>query len=254
MDKETKNIKIRIEKVNKVFKTEKKDLLHVTKNLSLNIYEGEFVAIIGPSGCGKSTLLFMISGLTLPTSGTIYLDDKPISGPSKDRGMVFQQDVVFMWRTVIQNVEFGMELSKINKEIRREKALEAIKLVGLERFVDFYPKELSGGMRKRVAIATVFANDPKVLLMDEPFGSLDYPTKIGLQKVLLNMWEKEKKTTLFVTHDIEEALFLADRIIVLTQGNVNEIYEVPFDRPRTDEMRTSMEFQEIKRKLWKYLE
>ncbi len=176
----------------------------------------------------------------------------PIDGPGPARGMVFQQDAVFLWRRVIENVEYGMELRNVGKKERRIAAMKYLRLVDLERFANYYPKELSGGMRKRVAVAMVFANNPDVLLMDEPFGSLDYPTKISLQKELLKMWEREKHATVFVTHDLEEALFLSSRILVLYEKKIVEDLEVPFPRPREDSVRTMPEFQEVKKRLWQY--
>ena len=159
--------------------------------------------------------------------------------------MVFQQDALLMWRKVIDNVEYGLELSGIKKNERRKIALEHLEKVGLEKFADFYPKELSGGMRKRVQIASVFSNNPKVMLMDEPFGSLDYMTKLALQDQLLDIWSKQKKTTVFVTHDIEEAIFLADRIFLLKNGVIDHVFKVPFNRPRNNEIRTNEKFRNL---------
>lgn len=247
-------VKIKIEDLHKYFERGRNSVLKVLRGVDMRIHENEFVSIIGPSGCGKTTFLNIVAGLSPPTSGRVLLDGKEVSGPGRERGMVFQQDAIFMWRKVIENVEFGLELRGISKQKRREIALKYLKIVKLEKFSDFYPKELSGGMRKKVALAMVFANDPEVLLMDEPFGSLDYPTKITLQRELLEIWEHNKKTTLFVTHDLEEALFLSTYIIVLRDGRVAEIFNVPFEWPRTDELRVSQEIQESKNKLWKYLQ
>lgn len=245
--------KISIENLNATFKCSDGTNLEVLKNINLEIADGEFVAIVGPSGCGKSTLLNIVGGLLAPTKGTIKVDNEIVKGPGRDRGFIFQQDVVFMWRTVLKNVEYGMEIRGVDPVTRKEVAMKYIKLVGLEKFADFYPKELSGGMRKRVAIAMVFANDPKVLLMDEPFGPLDYPTKVDLQNKLLEIWEREKKTTLFVTHDLEEALFLSDRVIVLANGNFAEIVDVAWERPRNNDLRVSEQLQQLKTELWRYL-
>ena len=231
--------------IQKKFISEKGKELLVLKNVEQKIFNEEFVVLIGPSGCGKSTLLNIIAGLEKCTSGEITVGGKTITDPSRDRGMVFQQDALLMWRKVIENVEYGLELSGINKTDRKKIAKEHLKKVGLEEFSDFYPKELSGGMRKRVQIASVFSNNPKVMLMDEPFGSLDYMTKLALQDQLLDIWNKEKKTTVFVTHDIEEAIFLADRIFLLKNGIIDEVFKVPFIRPRTNEIRTDEKFRNL---------
>ncbi len=246
--------KIRLEGLIKAYQTEQGERIEVLRGVEGEIYEQEFVSLIGPSGCGKTTLLNLVAGLIPPTGGRILLDDTPITGPGRDRGVVFQQDAILPWRTVIRNVEYGLELRGEDRARRRDVALRFLRVVGLEKFADFYPKELSGGMKKRVALAAVFANNPEVLLMDEPFGSLDYPTKLALQRELLAIWEREKKTTVFVTHDLEEALFLSDRVIALAQGVIESIVEIPFPRPRTDELRVSSEFQEMKKLLWKYLD
>jgi NitT/TauT family transport system ATP-binding protein len=227
--------------------------LTVFRDITLSIYKDEFVSLIGPSGCGKTTLLSIVAGLLEPTAGRVLLDGKPISGPGRDRGVVFQQDAIFPWRKVIDNVRYGLEMKGLDRKSQLEVANQFLRLVGLENFAGFYPKELSGGMKKRVALAMVFANDPEVYLMDEPFGSLDYATKVDLQKQLLKIWREKRKTTLFVTHDLEEALFLSDRIVVLANQTVPEVVEIPFDRPRTDGIRTDPAFQELKRHLWIYL-
>ena len=246
--------KIRLEHVTKTYQTERGEPLPVLRDVTADCADGEFVSIIGPSGCGKTTLLYLVSGLMPVTSGAILMDGRQIEGPGRDRGMAFQQDVILMWRTVQQNAEYGLELRGVPKRERRETALKYLQMVGLEAFADFYPKELSGGMKKRAQIAAVFANNPEVLLMDEPFGSLDYPTKIGLQAQLQKIWLQEKKLILFVTHDLEEALFLSNRILALVDGEVARIYDVPFVHPRTDELRISTEFQNAKGELWEFLE
>ena len=250
---ESGKIKIKLKALTKSFQTEEKEALNVLQGITVDIYEHEFVSLIGPSGCGKTTLLSIVAGLILPSDGLILVDGKPVTGPGRDRGVVFQQDAILPWRRVIRNVEYGLELRGEDPAKRREIALNFLRLVGLEKFANFFPKELSGGMKKRVALAAVFANNPEVLLMDEPFGSLDYPTKIDLQRELLAIWNREKKTTVFVTHDLEEALFLSDRILALTQGVIESIVEVPFPRPRMDELRVSSKFQDMKKHLWKYL-
>ena len=235
--------------IHKKFKTEKGQELNVLKGVDEKIFNEEFVVLIGPSGCGKSTLLNIIAGLEKCSSGKVIVGGETVISPSKDRGMVFQQDALLMWRKVIENVEYGLELSGINKSQRKKTAIEQLKKVGLKEFSDFYPKELSGGMKKRVQIASVFANNPKVMLMDEPFGSLDYMTKLALQDQLLDIWTKQKKTTVFVTHDIEEAIFLADRIFLLKNGIIDEVFKVPFSRPRNNEIRTDEKFRNLMAKL-----
>ena len=177
-----------------------------------------------------------------------------VQKPGRDRGVIFQQDVIFMWRNVYKNVEYGLEIAGLKPSQRRDIVTSYLKMVNLEDFASFYPKELSGGMRKRVIIAAVFANNPDVLLMDEPFGALDYPTKIDLQNKLLEIWDREKKTTLFITHDLEEALYLSDRIIVLRGGKIAKIINVTWQRPRNNDMRAMDEFNALKYELWRYLE
>jgi NitT/TauT family transport system ATP-binding protein len=245
--------KIRLEGLTKTYQTEQGDRIEVLRGVEGEIYDQEFVSLIGPSGCGKTTLLNLVAGLISPTDGRVLVDGHPVISPGRDRGVVFQQDAILPWRTVIRNVEYGLELGGVDRVKRREVALGVLRVVGLESFADFYPKELSGGMKKRVALAAVFANNPEVLLMDEPFGSLDYPTKLGLQRELLAIWDREQKTTVFVTHDLEEALFLSDRVVALARGVIESVVEVPFPRPRTDDLRVSPEFQEMKKVLWKYL-
>jgi NitT/TauT family transport system ATP-binding protein len=246
-------VKIRLDEVGKTFTTEGGGSLDVLRGITADVRDKEFVALIGPSGCGKSTLLNIVAGLLTPTSGRVLLDGQEVHGPSRERGMVFQQDAILMWRKVLGNVEYGLELRGVAKVERRRIAMDYVRLVGLERFVDFFPKELSGGMRKRVQVAAVFANSPEVLLMDEPFGSLDYPTKVALQEEVLKIWARDQKTTLFVTHDVEEALFLADRIFVIQHGRIDTIVTVPFPRPRTTDIRALPEFRDLLIQLWGYL-
>lgn len=247
------DIKIKVRNLYKIFKTDNGDL-SVLEGLNLDVYNKEFVSIVGPSGCGKTTFLSIIAGLETVTSGAVYLDGKEITGPSWERGVIFQEDSILPWRTVKKNIQYGLELRGVSKQIMDERTERFLKLVKLSNFTKFYPKELSGGMKKRVAIASVFANNPSVLLMDEPFGGLDYPTKVKLQEATLDIWEKEKKVTLFVTHDIEEAIFLSERVIILVKGNIIDIIDVPFKRPRKYDIRTCIEMQKLKKKLWSYIE
>jgi len=246
-------MEILLKSIQKNFISEKGIELKVLKNVEEAINNEEFIVLIGPSGCGKSTLLNIIAGLEKCTSGEVIVGGKKIINPSRDRGMVFQQDALLLWRKVIDNVEYGLELSGIKKDVRNKIAKEHLKKVGLEKFADFYPKELSGGMRKRVQIASVFSNNPKVMLMDEPFGSLDYMTKLALQDQLLDIWSKQKKTTVFVTHDIEEAIFLADRIFLLKNGVIDDVFKVPFDRPRNNKIRTDEKFRNLMATLFNQL-
>ena len=246
-------MQISLRSISKKFVSEKGRELEVLKTIEQTINNEEFVVLIGPSGCGKSTLLNIIAGLEKCTSGEVIVGGEKIIKPSRDRGMVFQQDALLMWRKVIDNVEYGLELSGVKKNERRKIAFDHLKKVGLEEFADFYPKELSGGMRKRVQIASVFSNNPKVMLMDEPFGSLDYMTKLALQDQLLDIWSTQKKTTVFVTHDIEEAIFLADRIFLLKNGVIDDVFNVPFTRPRNNEIRTDEKFRNLMAILFKKL-
>ena len=190
-------MEIKFNSVQKKFINQKGKELEVLKNINQLINPEEFIVLIGPSGCGKSTLLNIVAGLEKCTSGSITVGNNEVTGPSRDRGMVFQQDTLLMWRKVSDNVKYGLELAGVKKSERESIAREYIERVGLKEFSDFYPKELSGGMRKRVQIATVFANDPKIMLMDEPFGSLDYMTKLALQDQLLDIWNKQKKNNCF---------------------------------------------------------
>lgn len=245
--------KICLDSVSKQFGYGAGQVVRALDQIDLEFPESQFVCIIGPSGCGKSTLLNIVAGLIHPTAGRILVSGQEVHGPGRDRGMVFQQDACFLWRRVRSNIEYGLEIRGMPRSERRAISDKFLDLVGLTEFADAYPKELSGGMKKRVAIAMVLANEPEVLLMDEPFGSLDYPTKVGLQKALLQIWMTTKRTTLFVTHDLEEALFLADRLIVLDSGSVVDDIAVNFSRPRADELRTSPEFQSMKDSVWDYI-
>jgi NitT/TauT family transport system ATP-binding protein len=215
------------------------------KQIDLDIKENEFICFIGPSGCGKTTLLRIIAGLDEPSSGGIYLNGELIKGPGPERGMVFQEYSLFPWRTVLDNVAFGPELQGVKKFERYEKARQYIKMVELERFEARYPHELSGGMKQRVAIARALVNDPKALLMDEPFGALDAQTRNIMQSELLRIWEKEKLTVVFVTHSVDEAIYLADRIVILSArpGTIKDIIEIDLPRPR---IRTSQEVNMIR--------
>jgi NitT/TauT family transport system ATP-binding protein len=244
---------IDLSEVSMTFRRGRKQEFSALGDVTFSVEDGELIAIVGPSGCGKTTLLNVVAGLLEPSSGQILLDGRPVKGPGRDRGVVFQQDTLFLWRTVVRNVEYGLETRGIPKQARRERALHWLGIVGLERFADFFPKELSGGMKKRCQIAAVLANEPEVLLMDEPYGALDYPTKCQLQAELLRILGDAPKTTLFVTHDIEEALFLADRIVLMGGGEVKQIYTVPFVKPRSSSLRLTVDFASAKSELWSYI-
>lgn len=209
-------------------------------DVNIEVADGEFVCLLGPSGCGKTTLLRMAAGLDAPTEGELFLDDKKIEGVNKECGFVFQEYVLFPWRTVKGNIEFGLEVKGMQKEERERISQHYIDLVGLKGFEKHYPHELSGGMKQRVGIARAYANNPKLLLMDEPFGALDAQTRNLMQGELLRIWEKEHISTLFVTHSVDEAVYLADRVVVLSArpGTVKEIFDITLPRPR---VRTSPE-------------
>lgn len=204
------------------------------EDISLEIGNGEFAAILGPSGCGKTTLLNMVAGFIPPTRGEILLNGRRIQGPGPDRGVVFQSFALFPWKTVLDNVGFGLKMRGVSKEERDRVAREYIALVGVEGFENRYPHELSGGMQQRVGVARVLANKPDLMLMDEPFASVDAQTRMTLQEELTRIWEARQPTILFVTHDVEEAVFLANRVVVLTPrpGRVRETVPVDLPRPR----------------------
>lgn len=243
--------KVVVEKVRKVYQSSRGEVVALN-DTNLTINNNEFICVVGPSGCGKTTLLNILGGLDEPTSGEIRIDGKPISGPSAERGIVFQQYALFPWLTVRQNVEFGLKLKKVGKGERKEIAEKYIESVGLKDFANSYPKELSGGMKQRVAIARAYAVNPKLLLLDEPFGALDAQTRTQLQVELLNTWEQEQKTCFFITHDVEEAVLLANRVVVMSArpGRIKTIIDIDLKHPRTQETRMSKEFNDIKNEIW----
>jgi NitT/TauT family transport system ATP-binding protein len=229
--------------------------LRVLNDVSFSLDAGTFICLVGPSGCGKSTLLRIIDGLIPPDSGEVLIGGEKVREPSLDRGFVFQQFNLLPWRTVLGNVEFGLENLGVKKQERRRRAHEVIKLVDLEGFESYYPSQLSGGMQQRVGLARAIAVEPTILLMDEPFGSVDDQTRMLLQDELLKIWEQAQKTVIFVTHDIEEALYLGDKIVVMRArpSRITRILEVPFGRPRTDEIRGTPEMGQLKQEIWEEL-
>jgi ABC-type nitrate/sulfonate/bicarbonate transport system ATPase subunit len=223
----------------------------VIEDFNLSIYDQELITVVGASGCGKSTLLNIIAGLLPPTKGMVRIKGAAITQPGPDRTMVFQDDAVFPWYTVRQNVEYGLRVQKIPENKRKELVDYYINLVGLSEAKDLYPRQLSGGMRKRVDVARAIATKPEVLLMDEPFAALDVLTKQRLQEEFLNIWSANRVTVIFVTHDLEEALYLSDRVVVMTPnpGRVRALVEVPFGRPREPDIKTVLDFQKMRREL-----
>lgn len=233
----------------------RKETVSVLKEFSLSVREGEFLAILGPSGCGKSTFLNILAGLARQSGGKLAIGGEPVNGVNPKHGVVFQGYALFPWKTVLQNVEVGLHIRGVRKKERRRIALDYIQLVGLQSFEHRYPHELSGGMRQRVAIARALAYEPDVLLMDEPFAALDAQTREILQSELLRIWEARKVTIVFITHSLDEAIFLADRVAVMTArpGRVKEIIDVPLERPRSAEIRNSEAFVKLRQRAWTVL-
>lgn len=245
------DVRVKIDNVRKVFNTRKGEMVALN-GVSLDIHDNEFISVVGPSGCGKSTLLNIIAGLTAPTDGKVYCDGKEVTGTGTERGVVFQQYALFPWLTVKKNVMFALEMRGIKKQAAQEEAMKYLEMVDLAKFADHYPKELSGGMKQRVAIARAYAAEPEVLLMDEPFGALDAQTRTQLQTELLNTWEHKKKTCFFITHDVEEAIILAQRVVIMSArpGRIKEIVEVNIPYPRNQETKLTPEFNELKNRIW----
>lgn len=226
------------------------------ENVTLDIQKGEFVSIVGPSGCGKSTLLDLIAGLTKPSVGEILLNGKIITGPGLDRGIVFQQYALYPWLTALQNIEFGLEAKGIDKKTRREKATYYLNLVGLSGFENHYPNELSGGMKQRVAIARSLAYEPEILLMDEPFAALDAQTRETLQEELINIWKSSKRTIIFITHSIDEAIYLSQRVAIMTSrpGKIKEVIDIPLTLQSKDQdVRSTPEYGQVRHYIWTQL-
>ncbi len=257
-----KAVKLELEDVSKEFVAPRSGarVLAVT-GIDLALRDGEFVCIVGPSGCGKSTILNMLAGLEMPSGGRVTMDGRPVEGPAAERGMVFQDYALFPWKTVWENVEFGPRYGPrgrgLSSERRRERVRALIDLVGLAGSEQKYPHELSGGMRQRCALARLLANEPEVLLMDEPLAALDAQTRTVLQEELLRIWGQERpagdrRTVVFITHAIDEAVFLADRVVVMSSnpGRIRKIVEVDLPRPRTDAVRGDARFQALTQEIW----
>lgn len=251
MAREERSVKVKIENIRKVFHTRNGEMIALN-DIDLDIMENEFICVVGPSGCGKSTLLNIIAGLSEPTSGKVLCDGVEVKGTGTERGVVFQQYALFPWMTVKKNVMFGLGLKGIKGREAEEIAMKYIKMVQLEDFGNHYPKELSGGMKQRVAIARAYAVNPSVLLMDEPFGALDAQTRTQLQQELLETWEKEKKTCFFITHDVDEAIILAQKVIIMSArpGRIKEIVNIDIPYPRDQETKMSARFLELKNHIW----
>jgi NitT/TauT family transport system ATP-binding protein len=225
---------IEIDRVSKRFETAGRKSHLALSDINLTVDDGAFVSILGPSGCGKSTLLYIVGGFVAPSEGVAKMKGAAITGPGPDRGPVFQEFALFPWKTVLGNVMYGLRQQGVKRAEAEAQSLRLIEMVGLKGFEHFYPKELSGGMKQRVAIARTLAYRPSVLLMDEPFGALDAHTRTRLQNDLLNIWERDRKTVLFVTHSVEEAVFLSDKVVVMTRapGRIKEVVDIDLPRPR----------------------
>ena len=244
-------VKVHIDNVVKKFNGRNGEMVALN-GVDLDIHENEFVCVVGPSGCGKSTLLNIIAGLTEATSGTVYCNGKPVTGTGTDRGVVFQQYALFPWLTVRNNVKFALDMRGIKGAEADAIVDKYLKMVDLEKFSNHYPKELSGGMKQRVAIARAYAAEPQVLLMDEPFGALDAQTRTQLQTELLKTWETEQKTCFFITHDVDEAIILGQKVVIMSArpGRIKEIVDIDIPYPRDQETKMSPRFLELKNEIW----
>ena len=240
-----------IQGVSRTFTSEKGKSTQALLPVDFDVKENDFVTILGPSGCGKSTLLRIVAGLDHPTSGRVLLDGRPVEGPGADRGMVFQSYTLFPWLTIEQNIRFGLRERGMPESQQKERAQYFIAKVGLRGFEQHFPKQLSGGMQQRTAIARALANDPKILLMDEPFGALDNQTRVLMQELLLGIWEAERKTVMFVTHDIDEAIFMANRVAVFSArpGRIKSEIAVNLPHPLHYTIKTSPVFMDLKARL-----
>ena len=244
-------VKVHIDNVVKKFNGRNGEMIALN-GVTLDIHDNEFICVVGPSGCGKSTLLNIIAGLLEPTSGAVYCDGKLVEGTGTDRGVVFQQYALFPWLTVKKNVRFALEMRGIKGKEADQLAMKYLEKVDLVKFANHYPKELSGGMKQRVAIARAYAAEPQVLLMDEPFGALDAQTRTQLQSELLQTWERDMKTCFFITHDVDEAIILAQKVIVMSArpGRVKAVIDIDIPYPRDQETKMSPRFLELKNEIW----
>ncbi|MHC8341798.1 ABC transporter ATP-binding protein [Pseudomonas sp. RT6P73] len=244
--------RLQVDKVSLRYQKPDGGMFTALEQVSFDVPDQQFAVLVGPSGCGKSSLLYLTAGLNEPTEGEIYVGGQQVQGPGADRGMVFQSYTLFPWLTVRQNVEFGLKRRGMAAAQRKEIVDYYVNEVGLTGFADNYAKQLSGGMMQRVAIARALANDPQILLMDEPFGALDSQTRLQMQQLLLRVWGNSKKTVLFVTHDIDEAILLGDRVYVMgaRPGRIKQILDVPIERPRTLDMVMERSFIEMKRRIF----
>jgi NitT/TauT family transport system ATP-binding protein len=245
-----RDVLLEVRHLDKVFRTKQKETTALS-DINFVTHRREFLSVVGPSGCGKSTLIRILAGLEEQSAGEMLLEGKPVYGPGSDRGMVFQSYTLFPWLTVKKNVMFGLEINNFGTVESERQALQWLQLVGLEKFADAYPHQLSGGMKQRVAIVRALATQPRILLMDEPFGALDAQTRFRMQAHLLEIWRKIDITIVFITHDLDEAIFLSDRILVLSAhpGRVQELIEVPVPRPRNTTQCFSPEFIATKARL-----
>ena len=243
-------VKLRVENLSKKFDTPNGEILALNK-INFQIFRREFISVIGPSGCGKTTLIRILAGLEFPSSGNVFLEGKKMEGPGAERGMVFQDYTLFPWLSVKKNVMFGLEIKGLGKLKAEAEAMEWLDIVGLAKFADAYPEQLSGGMKQRVAIARSLANRPEILFLDEPFGALDAQTRSSMQAYLLKIWQNVDVTVFFVTHDLDEAIYLSDRILVLraNPGEIDELIEVPVPRPRAPGQFLTPEFLATKKRL-----
>jgi len=243
---------IEIKGIGRRFNTRDGGSFEALKDVSFSVKDKEFFSIIGPSGCGKTTLLKMVAGLIRPTAGAIEIDGREVAGPGNDRAMVFQHFVLLPWADILTNIGFGLELRGMSRKESREAARPFLERVGLTRFADHYPHELSGGMQQRVGLARALAVAPDILLMDEPFGALDAQTRQLMQEDLMRLWDEEQKTVIFVTHSMDEAAYLSDRVLVMDThpGRVREILDVPIPRPRDESVRRESVFTELTAHMW----
>ena len=243
-------VKLKVENLSKKFDTPNGEILALNK-INFQIFRREFISVIGPSGCGKTTLIRILAGLDFPSSGNVFLEGKKMEGPGAERGMVFQDYTLFPWLSVKKNVMFGLEIKGLGKLKAEAEAMEWLDIVGLAKFADAYPEQLSGGMKQRVAIARSLANRPEILFLDEPFGALDAQTRSSMQAYLLKIWQNVDVTVFFVTHDLDEAIYLSDRILVLraNPGEIDELIEVPVPRPRAPGQFLTPEFLATKKRL-----